>query len=86
MFAPPEKMEEQIGDTLARIWTEHLVALAVQLAAQEGKVLDRPVPAEWLDRAFEVHNKEFDHTTCRLLRFWSDQEAERAAKIAPPPG
>ncbi len=88
MTASPKSAYQVSSNLLARLWTEQLVALAIQLADREGTALDRPVPEEWLRRAFDVHCTEKACAMGMLYDLWDALDAEHAKTQpeSPPPG
>lgn len=66
----PETVTQQELAMSARRWALQVAELAVQLAAQSGERIPRPVPAAWLDRAMRVHQQELDHLYAALHERW----------------
>lgn len=66
----PKTLEESMLFIASRVWSVHMVDLALQLARQAGQDVQRPVPEEWLKKAFAVHNQEFVRLSNMLDDHW----------------
>jgi len=67
-----------------RLLTSVLVRIADQEAARSGTTLPRPVPSEWLDRAFRIHQQETASVVDLLFGYWKSlRDFERGGEDQP---